>query len=480
MLEHRRVLFVEDDKQEIETISKLLKLLKAEFCHVSTVNEALRELSTQSYDYVLTDLHIETKAGVENPDGLTVIRSAMEQQPQIMIVATSSDPRTEVVNEALAAGALHFIRKPVGKPDEIEIAFKLAAQRRILTRDAQKSQQRAKSVGLWESYSKLYPYGIIQGDREQKLAKLCSRKKASCVITGETGTGKEEAAKLIHRLRVELEGPIPFVAVNCATITGNLAESLLFGHKKGAFTGADEASSGYIAEADGGILFLDEIQYLALPVQQKLLRVLNDGTYHRLGETKTHRSEFQLIAATTKDLGREVDEGRFLVDLQMRMMGIDFTIPPLRERIAELPAFVALFFSRKGVQLETEAFDAIVKKLSGFRWPGNIRQLMKCLEAWLLYCELDEVPLAPGNFPVFKDLESQVRENQIADSVHMAKHDFNALLDKDCELEQLLEDFEREYLRRAMVRHESIGSLSKAINVPRSTLDSRRRKLGLM
>jgi DNA-binding NtrC family response regulator len=439
------------------------------------VSEAVRELILQPYDYLLTDLHIETKAGFEKPDGLTVIRAAVEQQPNITIVATSSDPRTEIVNAALTAGAHHFVRKPLSKADEIEIAFKLADQRRRLA----KGTRPKGPSGLWDAYSKKYPYGIILGEREHKIARLAARKKASSIITGETGTGKEEAAKLIHRMRCEDEGPIPFVAVNCATITGNLAESLLFGHKKGAFTGADEAASGYIAEADGGILFLDEIQTLSIPVQQKLLRVLNDGTYHRLGESRNCRSEFQLIAASTKELNKEVDEGRFLVDIHMRMMGLDFVTPPLRERIVDLPAFVALFLSRKNVALDGHTFDALVSRLQTFQWPGNIRQLFKCLDAWLLYCELDGVPLSAENFPLFKDLQP-LKRNPVNAQVPEGEVDFNAAVNEDRDFDQLTVDFERTLLAKALSRHGSISSLCKALNIPRSTLDAKRRKYNLI
>jgi len=478
VFEKRKILFVEDDKVEIQNISDLLKTLGADFVHTATVSEAIRELVLQPYDFLLTDLHIETRAGFEKPDGLTVIRAAVEQQPNITIVATSSDPRTEVVNAALAAGAHHFVRKPLSKSDEIEIAFKMANQRRRLSRSADKSARVKKPDGHWEKFAKIYPYGIIQGEREQKIARLAARKKASCIIVGETGTGKEEAAKLIHKMRCEEEGPIPFVAVNCATITGSLAESILFGHKKGAFTGAEDASTGYITEADGGILFLDEIQTLSIPVQQKLLRVLNDGTYNRLGESKTQRSEFQLIAASTKDLSKEVEEGRFLVDIQMRMMGLDFVIPPLRERMSDLPALVALFLSRKSIALEPHAFDAIVLRLQSFQWPGNIRQLFKCLEAWLLYCELDGLPPAADNFPVFRDL--QPFQKSSGQAPHSPDEiDFNTVVHEDHDFEQITSDFERVYLSKALKRHGTIGSLCKAINIPRSTLDSKRRKYGL-
>jgi DNA-binding NtrC family response regulator len=478
VFEKRKILFVEDDKLEIASISKLLKSLGAEFVHTASVSEAIRELISKPYDYLLTDLHIETRAGFEKPDGLTVIRAAVEQQPGITVVATSSDPRTEIVNDALAAGAQHFVRKPLSKVDELEIAFKMADQRRRLARSATRRVRVEPLRGHWSPFASLYPHGIIQGEREVKIARLAAKKRASCVITGETGTGKEEAAKLIHRLRCEAEGPIPFVAVNCATITGNLAESLLFGHRKGAFTGAEETVTGHIAEADGGILFLDEIQTLSISVQQKLLRVLNDGTYHRLGEAKTQRSEFQLIAATTKDLGREVEAGRFLVDIQMRMMGLDFTIPPLRDRKAELPAFVALFLSRKELVISEGEFEAVVTKLQGFPWPGNVRQLFKCLEAWLLYCELDDVPPIAENFPPFRDLQPPVPEQSPGQGYD--GEDFNAALLEDHDLEQLLSSYERTYLEKAIARHRTLGDICKAINLPRSTLDARRRKYGLV
>ncbi len=478
MFEKRRFLFVEDDRTEILAISSLLKALKADFFHTATVSEAIRELASNPYDYVLTDLHIETKAGLEKPDGLTVIRAAVEQQPNVTIVATSSDPRTEVVESALACGAHHFIRKPLSKSDEIEIAFKLADQRRLLARTADKSSRTKKPTGQWEKYSNKYPYGIVQGEREQKIARLAARKKASCVITGETGTGKEELAKLIHRIRCESEGPIPIVALNCATLSENLAESTLFGHRKGAFTGASEAVTGYIAEADGGILFLDEIQTLSISIQQKLLRVLNDGTYNRLGETKLHRSNFQLIAATTKDLSREVEEGRFLLDIQMRMMGIELAVSPLRERLDELPALVALFFHQRSIELEQDLFARIVEKLRTYKWPGNIRQLFKCMEAWLLYCELDEISIAPENFPVFKDLQQSQVKGLEASAQGIV--DLNAAINEDHDYEKIVVHFEKTFLRNALHRHRSISDCCKAINLSRSTLDSKRKKYGLL
>jgi DNA-binding NtrC family response regulator len=477
VLDRLKVLIVEDDKTEIKNIAAMLKTLNAEYSQAITVSEAVRDLSRYSFDFLLTDLHIETRAGFERPDGLTVIAAAIEHQPNITIVATSNDPRTEIVNDALAAGAHHFIRKPLSKADEIEIAFRLADERKRMAFDAGKATRRKKPSGHWEKFAKIFPYGIVLGDREQRIAKLAAKKQASCIIVGETGTGKEEAAKLIHRFRCEEEGSIPFVAVNCATITGNLAESILFGHKKGAFTGADEAGTGYITEADKGILFLDEIQTLSIPIQQKLLRVLNDGTYNRLGETKVHKSQFQLIVASTKDLSSEVAEGRFLVDIQMRMMGLELSIPPLRARPQDMAALVALFLSRKNIVLEQEVFNALVARLQKYSWTGNIRQLFKSLEAWLLNCELDDLPITADNFPEFKDLQPIQKRQAVLIGGSI---DFNQAGDEDREYEALLSEYEKFVLTNALRRHKSIGDLSKAMSVPRSTLDSKRRKFGLI
>lgn len=479
MFEKLKILFVEDDMLEIKNITTLLKALEVTFSHAATVGDAVRELSRYSFDYLLTDLHIETLAGFDSPDGLKVIEAAIEHQPNITIVATSNDPRTEIVNDALAAGAHHFIRKPLSKADEIEIAFKFADERRRMSFDAGKAARKKRPSGHWEKFSKLYPHDIVLGDREHRIARLAAKKHASCIIIGETGTGKEEAAKLIHRFRCEVEGPIPFVAVNCATITGNLAESILFGHKKGAFTGADEATTGYITEADKGILFLDEIQTLSISVQQKLLRVLNDGTYNRLGETKVHRSHFQLIVASTKDLSREVAEGRFLVDIQMRMMGLEFVILPLRERTQDLPALVALFLSRKNIRLDDVGFSTLVSKLQRYQWLGNIRQLFKSMEAWLLNCELDGLLLTAENFPIFKDFQT-IEMQKKPQTIPAGVIDFNAAANEDRDFDQLISEYERVTLSNAMSRHSSIANLSRAINLPRSTLDAKRRKYGIL
>ncbi len=482
LLSTRRVLFVEDDRQEIEKIEQLLAELQLVHQLATTIADAKKLLREESFDYLLTDLHIETKAGFEPPDGMQVIAFAREQQPNIVIVATSSDPRADIWNEALAAGAQQFIRKPLSQADELIIAFGLAKERKQLVLGL---QQKPAFAGRWQPFSEQYPDGIVIDKMTfNKVKGLAKRSSLACVIVGETGTGKEEIAKLIHRYRCEIEGPIPFVAVNCATITSGLAESILFGHRKGAFTGAEHTTQGFVGEADGGILFLDEIHTLDPTSQQKMLRVLADGTYNRLGESRTYRSQFQLIAATTKDLDDEVDDGRFLLDLRGRMTGLDIKLPPLRERLDDIPALAALFLTKKGINLEESDFQALCDRLKSFYWRGNIRQLFKVLESWVLQCEFQELELSLDHFPIFKGMLSpdhtmdhlplgfeKMRPTDKAAVMAIVK-----ALNEDCDLEATVELFEKAVLSAALQRHASVANCCKALNVPRSTIDGKRRK----
>jgi DNA-binding NtrC family response regulator len=223
-------------------------------------------------------------------------------------------------------------------------------------------------------------------------------------LYGETGTGKEEIAKLVHRYRVELDGGVPFVPVNCANLTGDLAASLLFGHRKGAFTGADETTSGFIGEANGGILFLDEIHALPPTCQQRLLRVLNDGSYERVGESRPLRSEFQVIAASTRDLDTEADAGRFLLDLRMRLTGVDLELAPLRDRMHDLADLILVALAKEGVTISAAEVTRIAERCRLYQWKGNIRQLFRVIQTLVVMASFNEEEIRAENLPVFKSM----------------------------------------------------------------------------
>lgn len=484
ILHSRKILVVEDDKYEIANIRKLLAEISMEFKIAETINQAFEALSNEAFDLLLSDLHIETKAGFESPDGLKVIAFAKEQQPNLVIVANSSDPRSDIWNEALAAGAEHFIRKPISKSDELTIAFNLAKERKTLL--SSKNQKKGPEESSYAHFLNEYPEGLVIDKADLQKAQGLARRVIGAVLTGETGTGKEEFARLIHKFRVRKEGEIPFIAVNCATISENLSESLLFGHKKGSFTGADQTTTGYIAEADGGILFLDEIHALDLKTQQKLLRVLNDGTFNRLGETRTYTSRFQLICATTKDLDDEAEDGKFLLDLRGRISGIDIPLKPLRERKEHIPALTALFLLRQGIHLKQDIFDLLCSRLKYFYWRTNIRQLYKVLESWLTRCDFEDLPIHPDHLPYIKGMTAPngTGAREVASTVGgKAPQYLHDLLDmawvKDIKLDELVESIEKGVIESAVKRHKTISSCADGLGITRSTFDSKRKRLGI-
>jgi DNA-binding NtrC family response regulator len=338
---------------------------------------------------------------------------------------------------------------------------------------------------LWSQYQEKYPYGLVIGDDDLALIHgLAANGQASAVITGETGTGKEEMAKLLHRFRCDREGKIPFVIVNCATIAENLCESLLFGHRRGAFTGADSSTHGYIHEANGGILFLDEIHTLPLCIQQKLLRVMNDGTYNRIGETAQLHSQFQLVAASTKDLDDEVDAGRFLLDLRSRMTGIDIQLLPLRSRKDDMPALVARRLCDNGLSISSRLFETLILHLEQFHWRGNIRQLFKAIDSWILMSSVKGQPLCVELFPVFKGMLAPVPKAQELTpepSPEDASHHtdlFKEVL-SGRNLLKTMDALESLMISSALKKHRTISEAARALGLPRSTIDAKRRKYGL-
>ncbi len=472
-LDHRKILVVENDALDIAAVSNLLQQIKLQFQIAADLETAKNLLLTESFDVLLSDLHISSTPGREVPDGLEIIRWAKIHQPQMLIIAASSDPRADTWDVAAQAGAHHFIRKPIVKSDELLIGFHLAREKRQIR---QPTSLPLRRESYWSTYSSQYPDEIvIDSQTLAKVKGLSKRHQLTCVLIGETGTGKEEIAKLIHLHRARREGAVPFVAVNCATLTQSLTESLLFGHRKGAFTGADQTTSGYVAEADGGILFLDEIHTLDLSCQQKLLRVLADGSYHRLGETRTYRSQFQLIAATTRDLDDEVDAGRFMLDLRGRLTGLDIHLPPLRERKDDIPAFLALFLKRRDLDLDPKVFHQLVATLASFYWRGNIRQFFKVLDSWMMQCEFEEQELRVESLPVFKTMLAPGESVQVqgrSDAINQIVK----VLDQDSNLEASLEAFEKMLIANAIARHPSIADCCRALGVARSTFDNKRRR----
>lgn len=297
------------------------------------------------------------------------------------------------------------------------------------------------------------------------------------VLTGETGTGKEELAKILLKTRKERGENIPFVAINCAHLNMDLAASLLFGHRKGAFSGALESTCGYIGDAHGGILFLDEIHALSSATQQKMLRVLNDGTYTRVGEVKELCSKFQLVVASTRDLDDEVVQGRMLPDLRHRIEGIEIKLLPLRERVEDTADLIRLAFARHGYDCDPCLFEALVARCIAYHWPGNIRQLLRAIDLCLIKAKIEQRDIRLSDLPQPAATPSEQGDattlNPVSEAaVSMLQHAFT----NDVPLETVMNTVEKAVIAAACARHQTFVAAQRALDIGKTTLDMKRRK----
>ena len=500
ILKGNRVLIVEDLQEELMKYLRFAAELGMEAKGVSFASQAIQLLNDEGFDFLLTDMNlIDSKSNVSS-SGYEIIQHALESQPNIVALAMTADPTQEISSKVFKLGANHFFRKPLHTKDEFAINFNLAVKNKqagLLTNKIRGFSREAVSqvfkIGF-DVYDK-HPSGIVMSEFHEKVAMAVAKNKRIAVILfGETGTGKEEFAKIVHKRRVNEEGLIPFIAVNCAELNSEISASLLFGHKKGAFSGADTTTNGFIAESNGGILFLDEVHCLDISTQRKLLRVLNDGTYYRVGDTRVAHAFFQPLAATTIDLDLEVEAGRFLPDLRNRLTGVDVHLDPLSKRPQDIPKLVASFFYKKNINIADGLFEGIVDKCLHSTWTGNIRQLLKILEGMLIMAEVYDEPLALHHLQTPKYIPKPTAENPHKNQEHdvivshslqpaQEKHEIVALLEKalnqDYPLSDLMDSIEKEVLVHALHRHSTFSELHDALHISRSAMDGKRRKYKL-
>jgi two-component system response regulator AtoC len=340
-------------------------------CRVAASGEeALEALAKESFDAVLTDLHMP------GLDGLGLLARIKETAPELVVIVVTAFATLETAILALKAGAYDYIAKPFNEDEMVLVLEKalersrLVAENRRLRREM--GERLDSGVFLGESQAMKNVFALI--------AKVADTK-ATVLITGESGTGKELAAQSIHR-----HGPRrdkPFVAVNCGAIPANLMESEFFGHAKGAFTGADRAKEGLLAEADGGTLFLDEVTELPLDTQVKFLRFLQEEEYRRVGENVPRRVDLRVVAATNRRLSEEVAQGRFREDLYYRLNVIRLRLPPLRERPEDIPLLATHFLAEavKKNQLAPKTLSpAALRLLAAQTFSGNVRALRNVME----------------------------------------------------------------------------------------------------
>lgn len=389
-----RILVVDDEEVIRDVLGTLLEREGYDVAVAATAGEALSLFEAEPYDLVLLDLMLPDRPGLE------LMRDIRRQDPDAVVVIVTAYSSIEGAIEAMRDGAFHYIPKPF-QNQEVLLTVRKGAEARRLTEENRR---------LKEELSKRYGLGRIVGKSETMrkvfdLVRLAGPSRSTILVEGESGTGKELVARAIHTHSPR--SGAPFVTVNSGSMPADLLESNLFGHVRGSFTGAVANKKGLFEVAEGGSIFLDEIGTVGLETQAKLLRVIQEKEFMRLGSVETQKADVRIIAATNVDLKKMVGEGRFREGLYYRLCVITIPIPPLRDRREDIPLladhFVRLYASENNKPisgLEPESMKALLD----YDWPGNVRELENAIERAVVLCSagsiglglLPETVLQPG------------------------------------------------------------------------------------
>ncbi|PYM31802.1 MAG: Fis family transcriptional regulator [Candidatus Rokuibacteriota bacterium] len=369
-----RVLVVDDERSMRDLLAIMLKQEGHDVAVVEGGAQAIETLSREVFDLIITDLRMR------EVDGLAVLRAAKEHSPETVVVVITAFASTETAVEAMKLGAYDYITKPF-KMDEIKLVLANALERKRLRDENQALKRQLRSERRLDNF--------VGGSRQMLEIFETIRKTAdslsTVLVTGESGTGKELVARAVHAESPRRNGP--FVSVNCGAIPETLMESELFGHVKGAFTGAVASTVGLFSAANGGTLFLDEVTEVPPSLQVKLLRVIQEREIRRVGDTKDVKVDVRLIAASNRDVAKAVQDGILREDLFYRLNVIPIHIPPLRERREDIPLLVAHFIKHRSAELGQSVrtvTPAALAILESYRWPGNIRELENVIERALV------------------------------------------------------------------------------------------------
>ncbi len=446
-----KVLVIDDDVNLGKVISFQLSQSGYEVDTATSGEQGLQLFRAHDYDIVISDIQMPDLSGI---DLLKKIRRENEQVIVIMITAYGS---VDNAVEACNLGADDYLTKPFGKE---QLLFTI--EKAVRFRQLQTENQRLKN-DLSDKFSidnMVAKSGVMQ--EVLRTTHKLAQSEANVLIMGESGTGKEIIARAIHYNSRRKDKPL--VTVNCPSVPGNLLESELFGHVRGAFTGAIKDRKGKFEEADGGTIFLDEIGDLQLDLQAKLLRVLQEQEFSRLGESKVIKVDVRVIAATNRDLFQLVQEGKFREDLYYRLSVVPIVLPPLRKRVEDIPYLVDFFLQRYAPDKKIRLSDDVYPALMSYHWPGNIRELENLTERLLALASGDIITLDDLPGYIVKPIENTMpaAEKTSGESYSLEEIEKNAII-------QALEKANGNQTQAA-----------RLLQIPRHVLLHRMKKFGLV
>ena len=456
MESHKARLLVVDDEQSMREFLEIF--LRREGYDVSTagdVDTALAYLESDEIDLVITDMQMPEKTGLD------LILAARDLSPETVMIVVTAFGTTDSAISAMREGAYDYLTKPF-KVDELRIVIEKALEKKLLSNENRRLKEELRS----QSRSR----NIIGHSRVMQevydLIGQVAETKTNILVYGESGTGKELVARAIHDQSARCANP--FIAINCGAIPENLLESELFGHVKGAFTGAVQNKEGLFEAATGGTLFLDEIGELSHPLQVKLLRALQEKSIRRVGDTIDRKIDVRIVSATNRRLEEEVAAGRFREDVYYRLNVIQLTLPPLRDRPEDIPLlaqhFIRRFSEEIGKEVEgmdAEAFDV----LSTYAFPGNVRELENLIER--------AVALARGPVIGRDLLPPTVTADRTAGQV-------TRIDDEGVDLEELVATYERSILTEALAKTGGVKKkAARLVGISFRSFRYRLEKLGI-
>jgi DNA-binding NtrC family response regulator len=449
---------VDDNQENLDFLSLIMERNGCESDTADGGVSALAKLGSTHYDIVITDLMMPVMNGLELLDKIK------QEWPETEVVFATAYGSIPTAIEAIKRGAYTYLLRPF-EPDEVTVTVRkifeildIRSQNSLLREELDRALKYDRFIGGSQAIQKVY-----------KMVENVAKTSSTALITGDSGTGKELIARAIHSKSPRAKGP--FIKVSCAALPETLLESELFGHEKGSFTGAVAQRKGRFELADKGTLFLDEIGEIPLSVQVKLLRVIQEREFERLGGTKTIKTDTRIISATNKDLKAEVERGAFREDLYYRLNVITIDAPPLRDRVQDIPLLAYHFLERYALEMNkpmASFTDEAMACLTAYNWPGNVRELQNVIER--------AVALAQGSVIGLSDFPENIRGSGRG----VFRMEVEAEPGGIVPLRVAKSAWEKHYIERALARYQgNISHTAEAIELARKNLQEKIRFYGI-